>query len=190
MIQRQYSKLCNAEKLTKEIIAAGLPQDPTAGARFYGVVVNTSAEGSITLVLCYDDITQQETDIIDTLVSNHIPTPYVPTNVVVTDGPNFIASLADKTWVIPSGQTLTITKFCASGNSEACGRASLLYDPDGDAGSNMVTIDAIYVQGNSDCHDITNTTFTGDGTALIRLRRETACTGGSNNMFARWEGNY
>lgn len=188
MISRVYMKLCNAGRLTKEIINAGLPKYPDTGARFYGVITDHIESGDRTQVLLFDDISQGETDVVDSVVTNHIPMPETETYVIVTDGPNFVVGRVDKAWVIPNGETINITKFCASGSSDECGRVTLFYDPDGDAGTNMVTIDAIYVDGSSDCHDITNASYSGNGTRRIVMRRETCA--GPNNMFARWEGNY
>lgn len=78
MIERLYNKLCVGLRLQEEIIAAGLPVDPSQGARFYGVFTVDSATNPYTKVLLYNDITQQETDIVDTVVANHIPTPIPP----------------------------------------------------------------------------------------------------------------
>jgi len=78
MIERKYNKLCDAGRLTSEIVSAGLPKYLSTGARFYGVITNHSAGSDDTNVLLYDDITQQETDIVDTVVAAHIPIPMPP----------------------------------------------------------------------------------------------------------------
>jgi hypothetical protein len=70
MIEKEYQKACNAKLLTREIVAAGLPQHPNAGARFYGVTV----EGSTTKVLYYSDLTAGELTTIDGVVTAHTNT--------------------------------------------------------------------------------------------------------------------
>ena len=52
----------------------------------------------------------------------------------------------------------------------------------------MTIIDTIFASGGSDQHDL-RATFTGDGTASIRLRR-LRFSGGSKQIFGRWEGYY
>ena len=76
MITRTYQKLCDAGRLQQEIIDSGKLVSPSVGARFYGISVNY-AEGGVaeTNIFLFDDITQQEISEIDTLVTNHIPTP-------------------------------------------------------------------------------------------------------------------
>lgn len=75
-INRTYEKLCVGPRLQAEIIAAGLPIDGTAGARFYGVLTNHSSEGDDTIVVLYDNITQNEITIVDNVVTAHVPTPW------------------------------------------------------------------------------------------------------------------
>jgi hypothetical protein len=66
MIERPYNKLCDAGKLTQDIIDAGLPQ-ALEGGRFYGVSV-FSGPAPLTVVCCYDDLTESEGLIIDGVV--------------------------------------------------------------------------------------------------------------------------
>ena len=89
MIQQTYDKLSNAARLQSEIVTAGLPVSPSAGARFYGCLCNytgTGTSGYQTIVLCYDDITAGEITTIDGVVAAHIPTPIIagPLDVVET----------------------------------------------------------------------------------------------------------
>jgi hypothetical protein len=67
MIERLYHKLCNAEKLTGDIIAAGLAQS-LEGGRFYGVSIFVDPADPLTVVYCYDDLTEAEGLIIDGVV--------------------------------------------------------------------------------------------------------------------------
>jgi len=187
MIQEKYDKLVNGQRLQNEIIAAGLPMYPAEGARFYGVVTNNSAEGDEAVVMCYDDITQEEVDTIDVVVAAHIPIPVGNNDLAITVGPDDISGQVDDTWTIPSGEMVSITSFMASSQSSKCSRTSIYYDPNGD-GTDMEVIDVIFACGSAPQNTITNANYVGDGTAKIRVRRE--CSKGSANMFARWEGSY
>src|SRR5574341_2158232 len=71
---RTYAKLCDAGRLTLEIITAGLPKDPSPAARFYGV----ATLGAQTVVYVYADLTGAEAIIIDGLVDAHVATPLPP----------------------------------------------------------------------------------------------------------------
>jgi hypothetical protein len=75
MIEREYAKATNAAKLAGELVAAGLPQDPSAGARFYGV----SSQPGIpkTVVYVYDDATAGELASIDAVVTAHVNAAWV-----------------------------------------------------------------------------------------------------------------
>ena len=191
MIERMYeNKLCVAGKLQREIIAAGLPVDPSPNARFYGIYADCSGIDPFVKILLYDDITQQETDIVDTCVANHVPTPLIQETVIRTVGPDFITGAVSDVYVIPSGKVLYIQKFKAT--SCACSdkstRTDLYYDPAGN-GIGMTVIDVIYCFGNASQHTLDNISYAGDGTAAIRTIRN-AADNTSNNMFCRWEGYY
>ena len=71
MQNRPYAKTCVAVTLARELVAAGLPQDPGAGARFYGA----STYGATTIVHVYDDLTATEGGIVDAVVTAHVATP-------------------------------------------------------------------------------------------------------------------
>jgi hypothetical protein len=66
MTERTYHKLCNVGTLTQAIIDAGLPQ-ALEGGRFYGCSA-FSGEDPLTIVCCYDDLTEAEGLIIDGVV--------------------------------------------------------------------------------------------------------------------------
>lgn len=72
MIERPYSKRCEPAKLVKELLAAGLVQDPNVGARFYGVTYD--AASNATCVCVYDDLTAAEAGTIDGIVAAHVYT--------------------------------------------------------------------------------------------------------------------
>jgi hypothetical protein len=63
-----YQKFCNASELTDSIIAAGFPQNPNAGSRFYGISVDEGQD--TTTVHAYDDLTDDEEQSINTIVGN------------------------------------------------------------------------------------------------------------------------
>lgn len=73
-----YQKLCVGQRLQHEIVDAGLPLDPNPGARFYGVLTDSSAEGDRTIVVFYTDITANEIAVVDGVVDAHIPIPWPP----------------------------------------------------------------------------------------------------------------
>ena len=61
----------------------------------------------------------------------------------------------------------------------------LWYDPNGD-GTGMEIIDVIFCSGDGDQHDL-SASYLGDGTKAIRMRRR-RFSGGSKEIFGRWEG--
>lgn len=73
MINRTYDTRCLADKLQAEIITAGLPVYPNAGARFYYVNVDIVAGSYVTTVVVYDDLSGGEGTTIDGVVAAHIP---------------------------------------------------------------------------------------------------------------------
>lgn len=75
MLERKYQKQCNLDRLNYEIVAAGLPQYPNAGARFYGSLANQYPTYWETTVLLYDDATDPEKATVDAVVAAHVPTP-------------------------------------------------------------------------------------------------------------------
>ncbi len=113
--------------------------------------------------------------------------PIDTTSVVVTEFGN-VNGTDDNTFLIPSGDTLVVQRFSAGAEADttAGNVIKLFHDPDGDGGVNMQIIDVIFASGSSDQHDL-RSTFVGDGTALIRMRRE-RFSGGSKEIFGRWEG--
>ena len=74
MIERHYSKGTDCARLSKEIVDAGMPVWPDTGARFYGII-ETSYPTIDTMIMLYDNITQNEIDSIDAIVAAHIPVP-------------------------------------------------------------------------------------------------------------------
>ena len=75
MINRLYDKQCDSGRLTSELVTAGLILYPNAGARFYGVTCSKAEVNFETTVMLFDDLTQEESAIVDTAVANHIPIP-------------------------------------------------------------------------------------------------------------------
>jgi len=93
----------------------------------------------------------------------------------------------DETYVVTSGQTLTITRL--SGGAESTAKSGsvieLFYDALG-TGVTLILIDAIYLDGGSNKFD-EDYEIVGDGTKLVRLRRRTF-TADPREMYAKWEG--
>lgn len=67
MIELPYQKETVAGTVTDAIIAAGMPQYPTADARFYGVSVFDGLQKTIVYVV--DDITPDEVTTIDGIIA-------------------------------------------------------------------------------------------------------------------------
>ena len=68
MTNKTYEKLTNAQTVTDAIIAAGMPQYPVEGARFYGT--STISEPPTTIVHGFDDLTSEEWASIDGIVAS------------------------------------------------------------------------------------------------------------------------
>lgn len=87
MIERHYSKETDCARLSSEIVAAGMPVYPNAGARFYGIIERTYPSID-TMIMLFDDITQGEIEDIDEIVAAHIPIPMPDeTKTVIIDSP-------------------------------------------------------------------------------------------------------
>ena len=101
-------------------------------------------------------------------------------------GPVIGTSFVDNVYVIPAGETLTVTRFVAA--SEGTGKANkveLFYDPTG-TGTGMTTLRTIYTSDNT-FEYLFEETFVGDGTATIRARR-TRLDSATREIFMHWNG--
>jgi hypothetical protein len=97
---------------------------------------------------------------------------------------------ADTTYLIPSGETLTIQRFAGGAQGDASGSGSkieLWYDPAG-TGTGMTLVRTGYVRDGNFEFSLDNE-YTGDGTALMRVRR-TRFSGGALEMAAFFDGYY
>jgi len=123
------------------------------------------------------------------LVSQEPPTAPPETTAIKRTEYLSVAGQYDNEYLIPNGEILVLQKFSASAEVEPTDGTAieLWYDPNGN-GISMQIIDAIFASGNSDQHDL-NDQFTGDGTAKIRMRIR-RLSGGSKDVFCRWEGYY
>ena len=120
-------------------------------------------------------------------VSQDVTAPEATTPVQVTDTGN-VTTTADNVYVIPNTENLTIQRLNGGGEEDISGNViELFYDPAG-TGTGMTLIDSIFCSGNSDQHDL-DVTYTGDGTAAIRMRRR-RLGGGAKEIFGRWDGYY
>jgi hypothetical protein len=122
------------------------------------------------------------------LVSTTSPAPPETTPVDITESGD-VVTVSDNVYVIPNGETLEINRFSAGAEVDATAGSviELYYDPNG-TGVGMTLLDAIFASGSSDQHD-ENISYLGNGTIAIRLRRR-RLTGGSKEIFGRWEGYY
>lgn len=98
----------------------------------------------------------------------------------------------DNTFTIPSGETLTLTRFVCGGeayakNNRSVGtRVELFWDPNGN-GSGMTLLAFGYNNGGTYQRTLFEQ-FTGDGTAAIRVRRESFES--TVQITGSWEGYY
>lgn len=98
----------------------------------------------------------------------------------------------DNTFTIPSGETLTLTRFVCGGeayakNNRSVGtRVELFWDPNGN-GSGMTLLAFGYNNGGTYQQSLFEQ-FTGDGTAAIRVRRESFES--TVQITGSWEGYY
>lgn len=122
------------------------------------------------------------------LVSQDVEAPAGTTPVTVQAFGD-VASTAgvDTYYTITNGYNLTIQQLSAGAEGETGGSiVELFWDPDGDLGVNLERIDTIFIDSATNQIEI-NTTFTGDGTARIVLRRR-GYTSSAREMSARWIG--
>lgn len=123
------------------------------------------------------------------LVSSPPPSAPPDTTTVSVIEFNNVTTQHDNIYVVPTGETLKITRFSAGAEVDSvAGNVIELYrDPNG-TGIGMGIIDVIFTSGDSDQHDL-DEDVTGDGTYAIRMRRR-RFGGGSKEIFGRWEGYY
>jgi len=112
--------------------------------------------------------------------------PIDTTPVTVTEFDN-VSNFSDNIFVIPTGATLVIQRFSAGAETDTTAGSviELLLDDDG-TGATLTIIDVIFASGSGDQHDLRETIL-GDGSRAIRMRRR-RFSGGSKEMFGRWEG--
>ncbi len=80
---RNYAKLCDAGRLTLEIIAAGIPQTPTPGFKFFGVSTDTAPLANpATIVYVIDTLSPADGVTIDNTVAAHVNTPLPVINFI------------------------------------------------------------------------------------------------------------
>lgn len=119
------------------------------------------------------------------------PTPAPPTGKTPVNRTAFSDVSSNTTvsdsYLIPSGQTLTIQRFSCSAEEEA--RCTLYHAPNGtlDGTENLITL--AYLNINNYVSDI-NESFIGDGTARIIVERRNLIVFGTREIFARWVGYY
>ena len=122
-------------------------------------------------------------------ISQEPPDAPVESTPVIETEYSGVATTHDNVYIIPSGETLIIQRFSAGAevDSTAGNVVELWYDPLG-TGVGMTIIDAIFCSGDGDQHDLREE-YLGDGTKAIRMRRK-RFSGGSKEIFGRWEGYY
>jgi hypothetical protein len=79
MTPRNYAKLCNADTLTAQLIAAGILQSPTVGFKMFGVSVDLSPNTTVWVI---DSLSVPDGVTIDNVVAAHVNTPLVGYSLV------------------------------------------------------------------------------------------------------------
>lgn len=87
-------------------------------------------------------------------------------------------------YTIPSGQTLTITRFSGGAEGDKASKVELYYDS---TGSGVGTLIRVAYLNNSNFDYALNVEYVGDGTARIRLRRA-RLDAGSREIAGFWDG--
>lgn len=77
---RNYAKLCDAGRLTQELITAGILQSPTGGFKMFGVSVDPSMPNTTVWVI--DTLSGPDGVTIDTTVAAHVPTPVATGDII------------------------------------------------------------------------------------------------------------
>lgn len=96
-------------------------------------------------------------------------------------------STVSDSYLIPSGETLTIQRFNCGAEEEA--RCTLYYCPNGVIDASAVLIAVAYLNITNYVSDI-NESFIGNGTARIIMQRTNLIRFGTREIFARWVGYY
>lgn len=118
-------------------------------------------------------------------VSTPPPQPPEGTTGISRTEYNSVSGTSDNVFTIPNGETLIIQRLSAS--AEGTAAIELWYDPNGN-GNSMTILAVIFSNANTSQIDL-NSSYTGNGTRAIRLRRSVSGWG-SQDIFARWEGYY
>lgn len=120
------------------------------------------------------------------LVAQEPPAAPVGTNSVSVTADSSMSGQVDTTYLITNTKDLTIQRLTAGAESGVSGaKVELYYDPLG-TGIGMTLLAKGFLNGSNLQSDLSET-FTGNGTKLIRLRRENL-DGGNKEIFAKWEG--
>ncbi len=109
------------------------------------------------------------------------------TTPVVRTEYSSVSGFDDDIYTIPNGETLLVQRFVGGAETDSTSGnvVELWYDPLG-TGVGMEIIDMIFCSGSGDQHDLREE-IVGDGTRAIRMRRR-RFSGGSKEIFGRWEG--
>ena len=119
------------------------------------------------------------------------PSPAPPTGTTAIAGiyQGNVSGTDDQFLTIPNGETITIQRFKAgAANGNGGSKVELYYAPNGNT-TDIVLIEAIYVNQSSFFVDLNYVTAIGNGTRAILVRRF-AFLGGSREIFGKWEGFY
>ncbi|MHC4648302.1 MAG: hypothetical protein ACYTBJ_22820 [Planctomycetota bacterium] len=99
-----------------------------------------------------------------------------------------VGTTVDNDYLIPTGENLVLQNLSAGAEGDVDGnKVELWYYTDGTKTTGQL-ISALYVNG-SNATDSLAQAFTGDGSAIITLRR-TRLAGSSREIFGKWQGYY
>ena len=166
--------------------ALGGPPSPTSfqwlmlfdqsdqGARIYGVDDNGNIRAAVV----------NETGRL--LISQNPPTPPPATTAVIQQAKSTMSGTQDLFFIITNGKTLTIQSLSAGAEVSNAGSIVELFEDLTGTGTPLNLVEDIYVAGQS-FQKILNSSFVGDGTRRILLRRRNF-SGGMLDVTGIWTG--
>lgn len=167
-------------------------QDDTTGTRAEVTANNAllveQAPGTSSIIKIEGDSTGNIAEVDDNnrLLVSTLPVPPTGATPVTQQVGGNDRGTQDLNYTIPSGQTLTITFFEGTGQSDSDGTAiELFYDPNGN-GAGMTRLATGIVSGSTFQFQ-RDDSYVGDGTRRIKLRRR-RLTGGAVETYAGWQG--
>lgn len=105
---------------------------------------------------------------------------------VVQTAQGNVTTTVDDDFIIPNGETIILQQLSAGAEGDVDGsKVELFYFPDGTkTGGTLISV--LYVNGSNGADNLV-ASFTGDGSALITMRRS-RLAGSAREIFGKWQG--